>query len=150
MPRNLSISRFPLANWCCLGVLSLVAAAGCGKSEELGQITGLVTYQGSPVNSGTVVFENRSLGVSVRASLDSEGRYQVRTHDRDGLPPGTYQVAVTSTMIGSGASPFVGGVEEKSYQPTGPPVPAKYHKVSTSGLSADVKPGSNVADFELE
>ena len=130
--------------------LASIFALGCGSSEPLGQVTGTVTINDEPVTNGSVVFENRELGISVRTNLDEAGKYHVRTHDRDGLPPGSYQVAVTSTRIGSGASPFVGGAAEQAPPPTGPDIPEKFWKVATSGLSAEVEQGANIKDFALD
>ncbi len=133
-----------------LAAILVVASAGCGSSPELGQVTGLVRFGSSPVTNGTVVFENRELGISVRANLDAEGRYHVQTYDRDGLPPGEYQVAVTPTRIGSGESPFVGGAQESAPSPSGPTIPDKYHRVKTSELVVVVQAGPNVADLNLQ
>lgn len=145
----------PLFRGQTLGCSLVVAVAssvmiGCGDSEELGQITGTVTVNGEAVTHGSIVYENRGQSISVRTNLDDAGQYHVRTHDRDGLPPGTYQVAVSSTRIGSGDSPFVGGRSEKALPPTGPAIPKVYSKVGTSQLSAEIEVGKNVKDFDLE
>ena len=123
---------------------------GCGDSEELGQITGTVTVNGEAVTNGSIVYENRGQSISVRTNLDENGQYHVRTHDRDGLPPGTYQVAVSSTRIGNGDSPFVGGRSEQAPPPTGPAIPKVYFKVATSQLSAEIEVGKNIKDFDLK
>ncbi|MEZ6069960.1 MAG: carboxypeptidase-like regulatory domain-containing protein [Pirellulales bacterium] len=130
--------------------LMLLLALGCGSGEPLGQVSGVVTLAGEPVTNGSVVFENRELGISVRANLDDQGRYHVRTYDQDGLPPGDYQVAVTSTRTGSGASPFVGDPADQQPTDTGPAIPEKYFKIATSDLSAHVDAGPNTIDFPLK
>ena len=50
------------------------------------------------MTNGSVVYENREIGLSVRTNLDDAGKYHVRTHDRDGLPPGSYQVAIPESV----------------------------------------------------
>ena len=147
---NASHDKPSALQWCILAAFVGTSVVGCAGSEELGQVNGQVTFQNAPVTNGTIVFEDSSRGISVRARFDAEGCYHVQTYDQDGLPPGKYMVAVTPTEIGSGKSPFVGGAEERSARPTGPEVPAKYHNVTTSELSAEVKKGPNVFDFHLK
>jgi hypothetical protein len=130
--------------------VTLVFLIGCGGSEQLGQVSGTVTVAGQPVTNGSIVYEDRQNSISVRVNLDEQGQYHVRTHDRDGLPPGNYQVAVTSTRVGSGASPFVGGADEQASPPPGPTIPGIYQHFSTSGLTAQIAPGVNVKDFDLD
>lgn len=146
--RNLNLSRI-LRRYLLLAVAGGFLI-GCGSSEELGRITGTVTVNGEAVTNGSIVYENREQSISVRTNLDEAGQYHVRTHDRDGLPPGTYQVAITSTRIGTGESPFVGSAPEQAPPDTGPAIPEMYYKVGTSGLSAEIEVGENVKDFELK
>jgi len=145
----------PLFRWQTLGRSLVLAIAssfiiGCGDSEELGQITGTVTVNGEAVTNGSIVYENRGRSISVRTNFDDAGQYHVRTYDRDGLPPGTYQVAVSSTRIGNGDSPFVGGTSEQAPPATGPAIPEVYSKVGTSRLSAEIEVGKNVENFDLK
>ena len=78
-------------------VLACLLFSGCGSGNV--PLTGTVTFSddGSPLTVGTVSFE----GSRVRASgaLDAKGKYIVGTEkERDGIPPGTYKIA----LIGAG------------------------------------------------
>ena len=134
----------PLADW--LVLTSAVLLAGCNQ-ESIGKVAGKVTLAGRPLSAGSIVFDNQVAGISVRANLGPEGTYQVRTHDKAGLPPGNYRVAVTPSVVGNGETPLAG-----KPLPEAPPalIPVKYHDVKTSGLTADVQAGQNQSfDFAL-
>ena len=83
-------------------------------------------------------------------ALQSDGSYVARTHDLAGLPPGTYQVAITPRTFGDGETPLIEG-PPSARAPPPTAIPAKYQDVATSGLTATVKAGANPAfDFPLK
>ncbi len=125
---------------CC----SLLAFLGC-SSGNVGEVRGKVTLAGEPVSKGTIVFEGQ--GLSVNAPLKADGTFEIRTHDQAGLPPGKYQVAISSHAVGSGTAPLVSDPTQ-SAEPTSQ-IPAKYQQVATSGLSAQVEAGKN-KPFEFD
>lgn len=136
-PRNLGLGSL---------LLGMLVTAGC-SNPTVGTVAGKVTLGGQPLAEGSVVFEDRMAGISVQAPLASDGTYTVRTYDRDGLPPGAYQVAVTPTVASDGETPLA--IEGKDPPPPSP-IPAKYRSVKTSGLTATVKAGDNPPfDFDL-
>ncbi len=143
-------SRTMILQQCLILVALIVCLSGCNNTSDLGQITGTVTMNEKPITGGTILFEDRKRGISVRANLDKDGQYHLRTHDSDGLPPGAYQIAISSTRIGSGESPFVGGKEERAAPAPFSDIPPKYQKVATSGLVAEIEKGENVKDFALD
>lgn len=114
---------------------------GCGPKEPVGAVSGKVWYRGLAVTSGSVVFEAAG-GETVLAPLQADGSFVVKTHDKAGLPPGSYQVAVTPTQIGSGEIPLAVNPGEAASPPP-PSVPAKYHTTATSGLTTQVQAGEN-------
>jgi hypothetical protein len=138
----------PIAFFVLLG-MAAAATIGCEKQEPLGQVEGRVTLDGRPVTDAAVVFENREAGVSVTAELDADGRYRVETYDRDGLPPGTYQVAVRPGTAYTGEAPLAAEPGPGSGGGNAD-VPEKYRRTDTSGLSAEVELGKNELDFELQ
>ena len=70
---NLSRFAFGLA-----AVLSLITIAGCGSSDSgLGQVTGVLTMDGQPVENGSIEFIPESGGRPSLALTDAEGRYEV-------------------------------------------------------------------------
>ena len=119
----------------------LFLSAGC-SGPETGRVAGKVTLGGTAVTKGSIAFEDAAAGVSVNASLQSDGSYVVRTHDRDGLPPGTYKVAVTPSTFGDGEVPLVTDPSAKAASPQSE-IPQKYRSTATSGLTATVKAGDN-------
>ena len=135
----------PLIHLVVLGCAVLLA--GCDQQESIGTVAGKVTIDGQPLTAGSVVFSNQTAGISIQANLGPGGAYQVRSHDKAGLPPGSYRVAVTPTVIGNGETPLAG-----KPLPEAPPllIPVKYNDVKTSGLTAEVKAGENKPfDFAL-
>ena len=76
---------------------------------DIGRVAGKVTLDGQPLRQGAVVFQDTARGISVNAPLQSDGTYVARTHDQAGLPPGTYQVAITPRTFGDGETPLIEG-----------------------------------------
>lgn len=130
-------------------MLLALLTAGCSSGPETGYVAGKVTLDGKPVIQGSVKFENTGAGVSVNASLQSDGSYVVKTHDRNGLPPGTYKVAVTPSTFGDGETPLAVDPSKQAAGP-GSQIPQRYRSTATSKLSATVKAGDNPPfDFDL-
>ena len=126
-------------------MLLATAPTGCGKSEVLGKVSGKVTFQGEPVSKGLVLLANAEKGVHVMAELRGDGTFDVETADGFGLPPGTYQVAITPPRIEfpidpTGAPPVI-----REY----PNIPAKYRDAATSGLTIAVEEGENRLDVDM-
>jgi hypothetical protein len=127
---------------------AVLLPAGC-SGPETGHVAGRVTIGGSPVTQGCIVFEDTAAGISVNVGLQSDGSYVVKTHDRSGLPPGTYKVAVKPAAFGGDEVPLV--TEPSSQAPApGSQIPRKYHSTATSQLTATVETGDNQPfDFDL-
>jgi hypothetical protein len=110
-----------------------------------------VTHKSAPVTDAAIVFENQTAGISVKVNLGPDGTYVAKTADSIGLPPGSYQVAVTPSKVAeTDEVPLVAAPtgNETAAQSA---IPAKYHSPSTSGLTADVKAGDNLTfDFDLK
>lgn len=153
-----------------LGVACLLAA-GCGKSagEKTYPVTGVVTYNGTPVEGAVVTFAPTGGGQGAVGTTDASGKYSLTTRKKDdGALPGEYLVTIVKydrppTQSGGQAS-AQGGDEyppdyaEQEYQqarqviPSQPKnlLPAKYANPQTSGLKATVTTsGPNNFDFAL-
>jgi hypothetical protein len=103
---------------------------------ELGAVTGTVTLDGKPLDTATVVFESPS-GRSAFGSTDAQGRYELLyTGNARGAVLGPNRVIIKSRLDA----------------PPGPdwkdPIPARYN--ATTELTAEVVPGRNAFDFQLE
>jgi hypothetical protein len=57
----------------------------------------------------------------------------------DGAPPGKYRVVITPP-----------GSSDPERPPPKSQIPAKYHNFDTSGLTAEIKPGRNTIELEVE
>jgi hypothetical protein len=143
--------RFRLASAGLL-LVGLALAGGCGsKGSARGVVKGRVTIGDKPVTGATVLFENAETGVGVNAQLDAEGKYEVKTYQGDGLPVGSYKVAVLpgGVMDPGEESPMAN--KAKSTRPKLTVIiPEPYHKTATSKLAVEVREGENPPfDFKL-
>jgi hypothetical protein len=135
----------------CLG---LSGCGGNGDQPELGLVTGTVTLDGKPLYGTAVVFYPDN-GRPARGRTDLNGKYEL-TYIRQtlGTKVGHNRVEVAPDEEGEEDAEEL----ENSGENTGPAkqprdrekirIPARYNTKST--LQADVKPGENVFDFQLE
>ena len=127
-------------------IVAAAALAGCSGSERL-PVAGRVTLDGEPLPSGSITFASESGDVTVRVNLEADGSYTAGTHEGRGLPPGRYLVSISPTMVGSGETPLVGDAVENTQAP---PIPVRYHRAETSGLTADVSGEGGPFDYDLQ
>jgi hypothetical protein len=113
--------------------------AGCGSSgPTLYPVQGKVTFNGKPLNTGSVLFVPLSKGPSAYGVIAEDGTYRLTTDDREGALPGKHRVMINAVKDNGINSPH-------SYL-----IPAKYGSDS-SGLEAEVKEqDENTIDFALE
>jgi hypothetical protein len=121
-------------------VMATCALCGCGKAD-IARVAGRVTLDGQPLSGAQIVFEDAARGVSVNAQLSADGQYTARTYDKEGLPPGTYQIAVRPGQFGTGEAPLADAV--LTSQPVSSTIPERYRSAATSGLSVVVAAGDN-------
>ena len=114
---------------------------GCGGSDAppSGTVTGTVTMAGSPLTNGTVVYMDDATGVGGSAELDEQGQYAFDAP----LRAGQYAVSIQP--------PPLPAPHETPAAPSEPfAVPQKFQDAKTSGLTAEVKEGKNVINFDLK
>jgi len=127
-------------------LLSALAAAGCGRSLPAG-VSGLVTLDGKPLSTGLVTFFP-SAGPVAYGSIDSNGRYVLRTGSTGGLEPGDYVVTVAANAAPVSPPAPVGN--RQYAEPILPLItPLLYAKRERTPLRATVTAGSQTIDFEL-
>jgi hypothetical protein len=105
-----------------------------------------VTFKGQPLDHGTIEFTPATPADGVQTgSVIDNGRYEIP--ETQGLPPGKYEVVISSAGPGSEPRPI-------ELPGDGPPpsperIPAKYN--TKSELTIDVTPESDgVYNFELQ
>lgn len=122
----------------------LLASSGCGQKDAA--ISGKVTFQGAPIPVGTIAFIGQD-GKVVSGTID-KGTYSVT-----GVGVGSN---VTVTVMSHPPSPMM-------HPPTGPadggpvyppgqyvPIPERFGDPKNSGLTCDVKAGTQTHDFALK
>jgi hypothetical protein len=100
-----------------LAVLAVYSLAGCGPGNGLtmGRVSGLVTYNGQPVELGEVLFlpdsEKGNKGVPSMGAIGKDGTYTMSTQDSgDGVIAGYHKVgirALDATRVGQDEIPEV-------------------------------------------
>jgi hypothetical protein len=133
------------AAFAALGFLT-IAVAGCGGSSRA-SVEGTVTYDGTPVDTGGIVFVPESSGADSKkaTAVIKDGKYAM-TGD-SGPVPGKYKVEITwnksTGAKGASKDPDMQNPKLDTKQA----LPDKYNKATT--LTADVKSGSQKIDFTL-
>jgi len=112
---------------------AMLAISGCGSNTV---VTGRVTFEdGAPLTVGEVILDDgRSMG---RGTIKPDGSFIIgfRTA-RDGIPAGTYRVAIYNSDTGG---------------PGNWAVSPKYVDPQKSGIVFEVKPGKrNILNFQVE
>jgi hypothetical protein len=155
------LAMMPRGPWVCVCVATLLLAPGCGKSDRpvMGSVEGVVTYAGQPLAGATVSFIPETAGDrAAGGTTDDSGRYRLTTFDpNDGAIVGKYRVTVTkreeaaAVKVPEGLSGAAAEEMQERANAVGKPlVPEKYFRPESSGLTAEVKPGSNTLDFALD
>jgi len=112
-----------------------------------------VTYKDKPVPSANVSFTPvEGTGRAATGLTDSDGRYKLGTFSAsDGAPPGKYRIHITAYGPSRPPKPGETGSGMPGEMMTGDPIiPKKYFQPDTSGLTYEVKRGSNTANFDLK
>ena len=126
---------------------AFVLLAGCepvSDTPPTAPVQGTVTYQGKPVESGTVTFFPAGGERPGGGILESGGKFTLTTFKKgDGAVVGTHKVTVDSLVDDGGVDVSAGG-EMKSN------IPLKYSDRDQTPLSYDVKEGDNQFEIALE
>jgi hypothetical protein len=122
-----------------LGCMLLVWSAwGCSRGDgpELGVVRGTVSLDGEPITNASVTFwlgtGRPSVGVP-----DAAGRYELR-----------FTVNQTGALIGEHRVYISTAVPQQDDTTSTERIPAKFNVKST--LVREVKPGTNIIDFDIQ
>ena len=130
-----------------------VTLCGCGKSnqKETFSVKGVVSFEGKPLEFGSVVFVPKGGGPTAMANIARDGSYELGSYsETDGAVPGIHQVMILADKpagTGAGALP-----EDSIRKPTGGNVsviPEKFADLVNSGLEVTVQSQPNRVNFEL-
>lgn len=134
---------------CCLtaaqlGTLFLVF--GCGKADPLVPVSGRVTYQDRPLETGAVVFipdaeKGNTTKHEPRGTIDKGGGFEMVTAGKPGTPPGWYKVAIIATRPPSEKNPY-------AVMPS--LIPRKYNDAKTSDLTVEVRDASSPGGYSFD
>lgn len=140
-----------------IGLLAIALVSGCSSGGDFASVTGSVTFDGKPVQRGTISFESTNAGGSAGGprrimTYIREGKYSFES--TDGPAPGEHKVYISAfKSVGGSTAPAgkdgkqaatrdSGKVESEDY------IPAKYNRQTS--LKADIAAGLNEnVDFVL-
>lgn len=138
------------------GLALSLSAIGCSgdtsrlkdlPKEPTFPVTGVVKYQGKPVDKASLTFQSADGKITARATSDAAGVFSVSTYgSNDGAPAGIYKVVVAVNMAKE-ISPGVLAPEPPGGFKS--PIPSRYSNPSTSDLSVEVK-GSGKNDLQID
>lgn len=120
---------------------ALMAAGGCSGEAR---VSGSVTFDNQPLNTGVVSFHPVGEGPVALGQIDDSGNYTVAVGSGAGLPPGEYVVTVVAN------EPLVQPKDPRMAPSPGKRItPEKYAAKEKSDLKYTVKPGSNTIDLSI-
>jgi hypothetical protein len=128
---------------CPLGVLILtVLIAGCGP--QFGDVSGTVKFKGEPLKTGTISFYDQANKVQ-SSPIGPDGTYSVSK-----VQAGPVKIAVSVPLAITMGPPRGDAPMPARPWPGVPALPTKYQDPEQSGLTMEVKSGSQQFDVRLE
>jgi hypothetical protein len=125
--------------YACVGfILGLWLFTGCGSGEpNTYRVTGDVTWQGSPIADGDIIFTPQDGAAAPQAGKIVAGHYDVRATQ------GPNRIEIYATRESSQSDPVMNAKPREQF------IPGKYNSQST--LSASVQAADNNRfDFNLQ
>ena len=110
---------------------------GCGKPAA--HVSGTVSYKGTPLDFGAVIFVSKDKMTSSASEIDASGAFRLMQP----LPPGEYNVAVVPPELTPEQSD---GLAPKPKWD----VPGKFGSPENSPIVKTVQAGKNTIDIVLE
>ena len=127
-------------------VALLFGLAGCGSDNPLGReaVSGKVTFNGLPLDAGSINFEPQQAGGVASGAVIAEGSYNIPAHQ--GLPPGRYLVRINASQSAPAAI---------AQLPPGAPEPPGIERIppdfnAQSQHFVEVGQDTNQFDFAIE
>lgn len=146
-----------------LQLLLVATCSGCGSSGDgysgpRGTVSGTITLDGKPLQSGCQVLFMATQGGYTAAGVVGDGGKYTLSYQHGEVPAVEYQVQLTApiaTAAPQQADPAQMGAQMKLTKKSkgdgaDGPFPAHYGSIATSKMSFTVKAGDNTADFALK
>jgi hypothetical protein len=145
-----------------LAVTSVLLIPGCGDDSGLAKrysVSGTVTYQGKNVEKGTITFKPDDPAGRTASGDIKDGSYSLTTATPgDGALPGKYKISIVAVdvdttelkAIAKGGQFHHDKAFGKANKNAKQLVPPKFGAFETSGLTFEVKTGSNTYNADLK
>jgi len=134
------MTRLARGSFVALVLLAPIALTGCGPTRV--PLQGSVTYDGKPIESGTVVFVPEDPKIAKPGAVITNGKYAFEPATAP--TPGKYKVQITrNEKTGVKKPNGLGGTTEETKQT----LPEKYN--TKSELTYEVKADEKTKDFAL-
>jgi len=149
---NSTLRRTVAASMIGLGLVGLLACAGCGSGRpKTVPVTGVVTLDGTAVEGAAVKLSPKAGGRPASGTTDKEGKFTLMTFEKgDGAMPGEHLVSVSKVeMSGVEADkdglsgPVSGEIKQKWI------IPKKYSDAKGWNHTVEVKSGMEPLKLEL-
>jgi hypothetical protein len=142
---GLSAKRRYFLPFAFLGSLALLVLSGCAEPST--KVSGKVTYQSKPLNSGTITFFCKDNKVVRSCQIGTDGSYAI-----DKVPLGNAKISISvppprTKPTGEVAKMAPSGGPEP---PEPVEIPQNYSDPEKSGLTYEVKSGSQPHDIDLK
>lgn len=136
-----SVRSWTNIRWAFVGWLG-ISLAGCGKPENIGAVSGVVTLNGEPLSGALIQFEPLAGNAPSGGFTDEGGKYSL-TYSREvqGAEIGEHRVRISTKDLGNPDS-------DPPRPKKAETVPAKYN--TKTELTAKVQAGKNELNFPLE
>jgi hypothetical protein len=136
-----------------IALLALLLSAASGCSEPKGNVTGLVSFNGSPLPAGKITFICEGGTKPVFIADIRDGKYEIK-----GVPPGQVKITVATFKPSQSVArpPGLGPTSrpETEETPKTPQekyveIPVRYGRAESSDLGYDMKPGDQEHNIPL-
>jgi hypothetical protein len=132
-----------------MAVLLAGGASGCAESDSLGRkaISGAVTLDGAPVESGNSSFQAESPSITSGGAPIAAGKYSIP--QQLGLPVGKYRVTISAPKPGTGGTLPEGALPGDPLPPPEELIPRKWNVDSEQFIEVTEK-GPYVFNFDVK
>ena len=132
-----------------VALIGLVGCGGNGNRPRTSQVKGVVTFDGKPLPSGSLLFVPTGGGPTAQGKINEDGSYEMGTFTKsDGAVLGTFKVLITAYTQPKGGP----GLPEDAINGNAASIaliPEIYGDLENSGLTATVAETPNTINFEL-